>query len=80
MAERNISGADLAARHERGLKARKSIDMEIVRGMHFIPKNKDSWHQQYIYNSEDRDGNAIPLTGEKIDSFISPYLWSATSN
>ena len=57
MAEANLSGAlqaDLTTRHERGLRARRAIDMERVRGMNFIPKSKDSWYQQYLYTSDDQ--------------------------
>ena len=70
MANRTNSGAELAEMNERGQNARDSIDMDKIRGMQFIPKNKGSWHHQYIYGSEDRGGKVIPLTGEIIDFFL----------
>ena len=75
MATRTDSGADLAVMKERGQHARDSIDMDKIRGMQFIPKTKGSWHHQYIYRSEDRGGDVIPLTGEMIDSFLTSPVY-----
>ena len=43
MAEARVM-SDTNTEHERGLIARRAIDMETVRGMNFIPKTRESWH------------------------------------
>ena len=50
--------------------ARKRLNMAKVRGLHYLPKSKDMWQDQYLYSSQDRDGNYLPLTGEKIDELL----------
>ena len=76
-----ISGADdLAALKEKCQKTRDSINMDMIRGMQFLPKSKEMWHNQYMYGSEDREGNVIPLTGEKIDSLLISPVYGQQSH
>ena len=71
MAEGGIQlQADEATRHQRGLRAARSCDFEKIREANFIPKSKDSWDSQYLYDTVDRYGNPIPLTGEVIDHLL----------
>ena len=56
--------------HERGLSAIRQIDMNKVRGMNYIPKSLDSWHDQYPYACQDDLGNPLKLTSELIDSLL----------
>ena len=71
MAGINTSGLDnLAEIDNRSQMARDRIDMGNIRARQFLPRSRESWHNQYMYTSEDRYGQVIPLTGEKIDSLL----------
>ena len=64
--------------HESGIRARRAIDMDRVRGMNFIPKTTEAWHNQYQYNSVNELGKPIPLTGEVIDDILINPIYGKT--
>ena len=51
-------------------KAREKVDMAKLRGLHYLPKTKPMWQGQYIYQSQDREGNMEPLNAEIIEELI----------
>ena len=71
MAKLSPSGPDsLESLREKCEQSRKDLDMATVRGMQYLPKDKDMWQHQYLYDSQDYDGNVLPLTGEMIESLL----------
>ena len=51
-------------------EAREKVDMAKLRGLQYLPKTKIMWEEQYVYQSQDREGNMKPLTGETIEELI----------
>ena len=66
MAKLSPSGPDsLESLRDKCEHARKDMDMAMVCGLQYLSKSKDMWQHQYLYSSQDYEGNVLPLTGEK---------------
>ena len=62
--------ADRETRHAAGLRSKNQIDLAAMRAISYIPRSIGSWNHQYYYETEDRYGRHISLTGDIIDDML----------